>query len=501
MGSSSRRRSDATSTFTVKDGVEGHRRIRLGQALHRDDQGRAVSAGADVPRAGRAAVAIRRQQGRLPGARRRSCRGRDRPRAAEPVAAPRAADVRLLAAQHSTGGLEDQLVERFVTTRDYTARRRASRPTTASTSVSTSRTTCRPGAACSCCIVRAVTTRRRGARATGAESRRRRGRRQRIGRDRGHAPDPRHRPRLHRQARERRHPRRLRAIDPHRPAGCRRARRSRRQQRPTGARRNDRRNRPGTPGGAAQNAIRERRPQMIVVEKDDDMSFMPFRTNGRDLDLSRFDTGGVENADSAQQLSAYLFSDRGIYRPGETTHLGMITRTADWKSSLAGLPLEVEITDARGLVVSRRQLTVSAGSFDEIAYTSQPQRTDRHVRSGRLSRKRREAPRNARQHVVQRAGVRAGPHEGPARSRGRAERRLASAGRREGADDGRAPVRRAGEQPARRGRIEPDTGAAALHALSGLPLPGRRSDQGAVPRGSRPRSGRTTRAPRNSSST
>ena len=120
-----------------------------------------------------------------------------------------------------------------------------------------------------------------------------------------------------------------------------------------------------------QNATRERTPQMIVVEKDEDLSFLPFRTGGRDLDLSRYDTGGAESAQSAQQVSAYLFSDRGIYRPGETTHLGVIARTADWKASLAGLPLDVEITDARGLVVSRRQLTVSAGSFDELAYTSQ----------------------------------------------------------------------------------------------------------------------------------
>ena len=120
-----------------------------------------------------------------------------------------------------------------------------------------------------------------------------------------------------------------------------------------------------------QNAIRERRPQMVVVEKDEDMSFMPFRTNGRDLDLSRFDTGGVQSAASAQQVSAYLFSDRGIYRPGETTHLGVITRTADWKTSLAGLPIDLEISDARGLVVSRQKMTVSAGSFDELAYTTQ----------------------------------------------------------------------------------------------------------------------------------
>lgn len=119
-----------------------------------------------------------------------------------------------------------------------------------------------------------------------------------------------------------------------------------------------------------QELRRERTPRMIVVEKDSDVSFMPFRTGGRDLDLSRFDTGGVESAKSAQQVSAYLFSDRGMYRPGETTHLGVITRTADWKASLAGLPLDVEISDSRGAVVSRSQLRLSAGSFDEITYTS-----------------------------------------------------------------------------------------------------------------------------------
>ena len=74
---------------------------------------------------------------------------------------------------------------------------------------------------------------------------------------------------------------------------------------------------------------------------------------------------------SAQQLSTYMFSDRGIYRPGETTHLGLITRTADWKASLAGLPLMVEITDPRGLVVSHNEVKLSPASFDEVTYTTQ----------------------------------------------------------------------------------------------------------------------------------
>jgi alpha-2-macroglobulin len=117
---------------------------------------------------------------------------------------------------------------------------------------------------------------------------------------------------------------------------------------------------------------REREPTMILVEKDDDYSFLPLNRGNRDLDFSRFDTGGVLNADSPQQLSTFLFSDRGIYRPGETAHLGLITRTADWSASLAGLPINVEITDSRGIAVQRTPLKLSASAFDEMTYTSQP---------------------------------------------------------------------------------------------------------------------------------
>jgi alpha-2-macroglobulin len=118
--------------------------------------------------------------------------------------------------------------------------------------------------------------------------------------------------------------------------------------------------------------VREKRPLLILAQTDNDLSFLPLHSNDRRLDLSRFDTGGVENQESPQQLSSYLFSDRGIYRPGETVHLGVITRTADWKASLVGLPLDVEITDSRGLLVSKTQMKLSAASFDEVAFTTQP---------------------------------------------------------------------------------------------------------------------------------
>jgi uncharacterized protein YfaS (alpha-2-macroglobulin family) len=116
---------------------------------------------------------------------------------------------------------------------------------------------------------------------------------------------------------------------------------------------------------------REKTPTLIVVKKGEDLSFLPYNGRDRRLDFSRFDIGGIRNARDAGQLSAYLFSDRGLYRPGETFHVGMIVRAADWKRALSGVPLQAEVVDPRGLVVDRRKLKLGANAFEELSFTTQ----------------------------------------------------------------------------------------------------------------------------------
>jgi len=116
---------------------------------------------------------------------------------------------------------------------------------------------------------------------------------------------------------------------------------------------------------------REKQPLMLLVSKDNDLSFLPFNLYDRTLNMSRFDVGGIDNAVSAQQLNSYAFTDRGIYRPGETAHIGIITRTANWRGKLEGIPLEAEITDPRGLPVLKQRLQLSASGFDSLDFTSQ----------------------------------------------------------------------------------------------------------------------------------
>jgi uncharacterized protein YfaS (alpha-2-macroglobulin family) len=120
-----------------------------------------------------------------------------------------------------------------------------------------------------------------------------------------------------------------------------------------------------------ENLSRERQPMMYMVKKGGDMSFLPLNRRDRGLDYSRFDVGGIRNTVQPEKLTGYLFSDRGIYRPGDTFNIGMIVKSASWSRPLAGIPLEVEVVDPRGLPVKREKIKLAGGGFNELSHTTQ----------------------------------------------------------------------------------------------------------------------------------
>jgi len=113
---------------------------------------------------------------------------------------------------------------------------------------------------------------------------------------------------------------------------------------------------------------REQTPVLYAARNGDDVAFLPMDRADRELDLSRFDVGGVSNALQSDRLSAYLFSDRGVYRPGDAFHIGVIVKPADWSTPLAGIPLELAVADARGLEVKRQRIRLSTQGFEELTY-------------------------------------------------------------------------------------------------------------------------------------
>jgi uncharacterized protein YfaS (alpha-2-macroglobulin family) len=112
----------------------------------------------------------------------------------------------------------------------------------------------------------------------------------------------------------------------------------------------------------------EKAPSMFLVTLGRDSSFLPYGRQDRLLDMSRFDVGGVTDSESSKGLSAYLFSERGLYRPGDEIHVGALVRSRDLNQGLAGLPLEMVVSDARGMEVKRQRFKLSAAGLEEFSH-------------------------------------------------------------------------------------------------------------------------------------
>ncbi len=109
---------------------------------------------------------------------------------------------------------------------------------------------------------------------------------------------------------------------------------------------------------------REKTPTVFVVRNGRDSIFMPHQRHDRMLQYSRFDIGGeyLQQRPYEQKLRAQLFTDRGIYRPGDTVNLASIVKREDW-GRLDDLPLSIEIVDPRGQIAFDERLRLPDGGF------------------------------------------------------------------------------------------------------------------------------------------
>jgi uncharacterized protein YfaS (alpha-2-macroglobulin family) len=112
---------------------------------------------------------------------------------------------------------------------------------------------------------------------------------------------------------------------------------------------------------------REKKPVVYVARLGDDLSFIPYERDDRMLNFSRFDVDGVAKV-LAEDLDAFVFTDRGVYRPGDEMHIAFVIKQRNWQGRLAGLPIETEVVDARDLKVQTKKLALPAVGFTEVNY-------------------------------------------------------------------------------------------------------------------------------------
>jgi uncharacterized protein YfaS (alpha-2-macroglobulin family) len=116
---------------------------------------------------------------------------------------------------------------------------------------------------------------------------------------------------------------------------------------------------------ALDGLMREKKPVALIARKGADLAFIPWAREDRAVELSRFETGGVNRSD-VSALDAFLFTERGIYRPGDPIQLGAIVRRRDWTGSLAGVPVEVALFNAKEEAAGVFPTKLNADGFIEL---------------------------------------------------------------------------------------------------------------------------------------
>src|SRR5207302_3127840 len=76
---------------------------------------------------------------------------------------------------------------------------------------------------------------------------------------------------------------------------------------------------------------------------------------------------GVGGRPQPGPVDAYLYTDRGIYRPGETVHLTALVRD-DKADAMAGLPATLRLLRPDGVEVERRHLTADKLGGHALSY-------------------------------------------------------------------------------------------------------------------------------------
>lgn len=120
---------------------------------------------------------------------------------------------------------------------------------------------------------------------------------------------------------------------------------------------------------SVEKSEREKTPVAFVARNGDDIAFLPFARDDRVLNFSRFEIEGAENI-GPDGLDAFVFTERGVYRPGDEIHIGVVVKQRNWQGNLKGLPVETEVVDARDLRVQTKKLTLPETGFVELNYTT-----------------------------------------------------------------------------------------------------------------------------------
>ena len=110
---------------------------------------------------------------------------------------------------------------------------------------------------------------------------------------------------------------------------------------------------------------REKQAVAVVVRYGADISYIPLRPGQLPaIDYSRYDVDGVLSS-RTRAVEAHVFTERGIYRPGDDVHFAAIVKRRDWQSVIEGLPVKAILRDSEGRNIASKNFKLPADGLVE----------------------------------------------------------------------------------------------------------------------------------------
>lgn len=115
---------------------------------------------------------------------------------------------------------------------------------------------------------------------------------------------------------------------------------------------------------------RESRPVAILAAGKNHFAWLPLEDRSREISLADFPVNGVHVADNG--ILSHIFNQRGVYRPGDTLHFGLLTRHPDFSLLPEQLPLFAQLLDPAGNTIYETNIWAGKNGLAEIAWQSSP---------------------------------------------------------------------------------------------------------------------------------
>ncbi len=111
-----------------------------------------------------------------------------------------------------------------------------------------------------------------------------------------------------------------------------------------------------------ENEVDPSRPFAIIARRGSDLTYLKFDELEAEVQEARI---SGEPYRGEKKYRAAIYSDRGVYRPGETAHLAAIVREQSNLAPEEGMPVLAKLIDPQGKVIQKRSLPVNgAGVVD-----------------------------------------------------------------------------------------------------------------------------------------